>query len=232
MWIYPENVATQLRLIPLVDDIEQRLGIRYADVTADAGYESEENYTYFEKKNQTCYIKPQNYERSKTRKFKINMKLRENMAYDPIKDEYTCQNGKKLRPVYIGKRTSKSGFESEVTYYECESCMDCPYKKDCTRAKGNRKLQLSKVFLRQRMESRERITSKTGILLRMNRSIQAEGAFGVIKQDYGFRQFLLRGSKKVKTEMLLVAMAFNINKYHRKIQKNRTGTQLFEKLSA
>ena len=31
-----------------------------------------------------------------------------------------------------------------------------------------------------------------GILLRMNRSIQAEGTFGIIKQDYGFRQFLLR----------------------------------------
>ena len=30
----------------------------------------------------------------------------------------------------------------------------------------------------------------------MNRSIQSEGAFGVIKQDYGFRQFLLRGNKK------------------------------------
>jgi len=173
-----------------------------------------------------------NYERSKTRKFKSNMSLRENMAYDRDKDEYTCQNGKKLRPTYIGKRTSKSGFESEVTYYECENCMDCPYKKTCTRAEGNRKLQLSKIFLRQRTESRERITSKTGVLLRMNRSIQVEGAFGVIKQDYGFRQFLLRGNKKVKTEMLLVAMAFNINKYHRKIQNNRTGTQLFEKLSA
>ena len=66
----------------------------------------------------------------------------------------------------------------------------------------------------------------------MNRSIQVEGAFGVIKQDYGFRQFLLRGNKKVRTEMLLIAMAFNVNKLHRKIQDNRTGRQLFEKLTA
>ncbi|HBI6984714.1 TPA: hypothetical protein K8N09_002740, partial [Clostridium perfringens] len=27
------------------------------------------------------------------------------------------------------------------------------------------------------------------MLLRKNRSIQVEGAFGVIKQDYGFRRF-------------------------------------------
>jgi len=220
------------RLIPLVDNIESRLDVQYADVTTDAGYESEESYTYFEGKEQTCYIKPQNYERSKTRKFKNNMSLRENMLYDPEKDEYTCQNGKKLRVVYIGKRKSGSGFEAEITYYECEDCTDCPYKKSCTRAKGNRQMQLSKEFLRQREESQTRITSETGILLRMNRSIQAEGAFGIIKQDYGFRQFLLRGNKKVKTEILLIAMGYNINKLHHKIQKNRTGRQLFEKLTA
>ena len=93
-------------------------------------------------------------------------------------------------------------------------------------------MQLSKEFLRLREESRIRITSETGILLRMNRSIQAEGAFGIIKQDYGFRQFLLRSNKKVHTEVLLIAMGYNINKLHRKIQDNRTGRQLFEKLTA
>jgi len=224
--------SDQLALIPLIKQIERNLGIRYEDVTADAGYESEENYTYFEEKKQTCYIKPQNYERSKTRKFKNDMRLRENMRYDIEKDEYTCQNGKKLRVVYTGKRKSSSGFESEVTYYECEGCTGCPYKKNCTRAKGNRKMQLSKEFLRQRGDSLKRVTSEKGIMLRMNRSIQVEGAFGVIKQDYGFRQFLLRGSKKVRTEVLLIAMAFNINKLHHKIQDNRTGRQLFEKLTA
>jgi len=224
--------SDQLTMIPLLERMEQHLGHRYADVTLDAGYESEENYTWFEKRGQTCYIKPQNYERSKTRKFKSDMNLRENMPYDSEKDEYTCQNGKKILATYIGKRVSKSGFESEVTYYECESCEGCPYKKKCTRAKGNRTMRISKEFLRQRTESLERITSPTGILLRMNRSIQAEGAFGVIKQDYGFRQFLLRGNKKVRTEILLVAMAYNINKLHNKIQKNRTGKQLFEKMTA
>ena len=66
----------------------------------------------------------------------------------------------------------------------------------------------------------------------MNRSIQSEGAFGVLKQDYNFRQFLLRGNKKVTTEILLVAMAYNVNKLHSKIQQNRTGTQLFKIESA
>jgi transposase len=220
------------RLIPLLENIESHIGAKYGDVTADAGYESEENYTYFEEKQQICYIKPQNYERNKTRKFKSDMNLRENMPYDAEKDEYTCKNGKILRAVYTGKSKSATGFESEVTFYECEDCSGCPHKKTCTRAKDNRKIRISKNFLRQRNESLSRITSEKGVLLRVNRSIQVEGAFGVIKHDYGFRQFLLRGYKKVRTELFIVAFAYNINKLHHKIQQNRTGSQLFENFSA
>lgn len=224
--------SDQLTLIPLIDKMEKYLKTQYDDVTADAGYESEENYTYFEEKGQACYIKPQNYERSKTKKFKNNMALRENMYYDAENDEYTCQNGSKLKAMYQGRRKSKSGFESEITYYECESCAGCPHKKSCTRSKGNRKMQVSKKFIEQRKQSLANITSPMGILLRTNRSIQAEGAFGVIKENYKFRQFLLRGKKKVETEIAIVAMAYNINKLHHKIQDNRTGTQLHGELSA
>ena len=223
--------SDQLTLIPLMEKMQNQ-GMNYKDVTTDAGYESEENYTWFEKEHKPCYTKPQNYERSKTKKYKSNMALRENMAYDAQKDEYTCQAGQKLRAKYVGKRKNKSGFESEITYYECDDCSACPHKKTCTRAKGNRQIHVSKRFLEQRAASLERITSKQGILLRMNRSIQSEGAFGVLKQNYAFRQFLLRGQKKVNTEVLLLAMAYDINKLHAKIQQNRTGTQLFEKDTA
>ena len=221
----------QLTLIPLLNRMEEN-GVVYKDVTCDAGYESEENYTFFENSETECYIKPQNYERSKTKKFKSNMALRENMKYDELADEYTCQNGKQLKAVYEGKRKSKSGFESIITYYECEDCTDCPYKKSCTRAKGNRKMQVSKKFIAQRQASLERITSPIGINLRMNRSIQSEGAFGVVKYDYGFHRFLHRGKKKVFSETLIVAMGYNINKYHNKLQQNRTGSQLHEKIIA
>ena len=81
-------------------------------------------------------------------------------AYDEILDEYTCQNGKKLKPTYTGIRKSKSNYESIITYYECEDCSDCPYKKKCTKAKGNRKMQVSKKFIEQRKQSLERITSE------------------------------------------------------------------------
>lgn len=223
--------SDQLTLIPLLKRMKKN-GLVYADVTCDAGYESEENYTFFEESSTQCYIKPQNYERSKTKKFKSNIALRENMAYDEASDTYTCQNGKKLSVTHVGKCKNKSGFESEITYYECENCSGCAYRKSCTRSSGNRKMQVSKKFVEQRSASLERITSPMGILLRMNRSIQSEGAFGVVKHDYGFQRFMHRGKKNVFMEILVVAMGYNLNKLHAKIQNNRTGRQLHEKLTA
>lgn len=62
----------------------------------------------------------------------------------------------------------------------------------------------------------------------MNRSIQVEGVFGVLKNDYEFQRFLLRGKTKVKLEILLLSMGYNLNKLHTKIQNDRMGSHLFQ----
>lgn len=150
------------------------------------------------------------------------------MGYEGTTDTYTCHAGRKLKPLFVKKQKSKSGYESEVTVYECEDCTVCPHKGKCTRAKGNKRLYISKSFLEKRQESYKNILSETGIKYRMNRSIQVEGAFGVLKNDYGFQRFLLRGKTKVKLEILLLCMGYNLNKLHAKIQKERTGKHRFQ----
>lgn len=72
----------------------------------------------------------------------------------------------------------------------------------------------------------EKISSDEGILLRVNRSIQAEGTFAFAKEDMDFRRFLTRGKKKVSAEWLLLSMAINILRLHFKIQKGRLETGL------
>ena len=52
-------------LIPMLNNMESKLNMRYENIVADAGYESEENYLYLENKAQTYYIKPQTYEQWK-----------------------------------------------------------------------------------------------------------------------------------------------------------------------
>lgn len=78
----------------------------------------------------------------------------------------------------------------------------------------------------------ERIVSEKGSLYRTNRSIQAEGSFGELKQDMNFRRYLSRGTANVLAESILLAIAKNINKLHNKIQKGRIGTHLFKVKSA
>ena len=84
---------------------------------------------------------------------------------------------------------------------------------------GRRKTQLQK--------SLERITSEYGTMLRMNRSIQAEGSFADVKEDMNFRRYLYRGKANALAESILLAMGRNINKLHCKIQTGRTGSYLF-----
>jgi len=216
-------------LKPMVESIlsyNKNLSIRR--LIADSGYESEENYVYLSGKGIACYIKPQNYEQQKKRSFKRQIGKRENMAYNAQTDEYTCHNGKKLRPVSTSKRKSSSGYVSEVTVYECENCEGCPYKEKCTKAKGNRRMEISKTFVEKRQKSYENITSETGVLLRMNRSIQSEGAFGVLKYDRQFHRFLTRGKINVTTELLLLCFGYNVNKLHTKIQNERCGNSLHQ----
>ena len=227
-------------LTPFLKEAEEYLKFKYKNITADAGYESEENYLFLESNGQLSYIKPANYEISKTRKYKKDIGKIENMEYDPATDSYTCKNGKRLAADHVRHSKSKTGYVSEKTIYQCEDCSGCPYKSGCI--KGNncktpleertKKLQVAKTFLKQRNEDLERILSDDGILFRTNRSIQAEGSFGDLKQDMQFRRCLSKGTSNVLAESTLLAMARNINKLHNKIQKGRTGTHLFPLKSA
>ena len=222
-------------LIPFLKEAEQHLKFKYKNITADAGYESEENYLFLEENGQVAFIKPANYEISKTRKYKNDIGKIDNMEYDESGDFYICKNNQKLVVDKIRHSKSKTGYVSEKTIYKCENCNDCPYKAECI--KGNncktpleertKTLQVAKTFLKHRKADLERIISDEGALYRMNRSIQAEGSFGDIKQDMHFRRYLTKGTKNVLAESTLLAIARNINKLHNKIQNEKTGTHLF-----
>ena len=64
----------------------------------------------------------------------------------------------------------------------------------------------------------DELLQSKGIELRVNRSIQAEGTFGIIKQDIGYDRFRRRGIEKVSAELMLVCLGANIRKYLRFIE--------------
>lgn len=124
------------------------------------------------------------------------------------------------------KETSTSGYVSELTVYECENCSERPLKAKCTKSKNNRQLRISKRFISKRALSYENIKTEKGTMLRMNRSIQLEGAFGVLKWDYNFTRFLRRVKNNVKIEFILLCFVYNINKLHAKIQNKQCENHL------
>ena len=233
--IGPEATDTTT-LIPFLKEMEEHLAFKYKKIVADAGYESEENYIFIENNGQLSYIKPANYEISKTKKYQNDISRMENMEYDAEKDSYLCKNKKTLNLTGTKKGKTKTGYISEKSIYSCNECQECPYKKECI--KGNncktpleertKTLTVSKVFKEKRAEDLERILTEEGCKLRINRSIQVEGSFAELKQDMNFRRFLCRGTQNVLAESVLLAMAHNINKLHRKIQSGKTGRHLFK----
>ena len=229
----PTDTST---LIPFLTGMETALKHRYLVVVADAGYESEENYSYLEDRGISAMIKPANYEISKTRKYKQDISRRENMPYNPDGDYYTCRNGRRLYAHGIHHQKTASGYVRKQTVYRCYECAGCPHRAECLKGKNwkipeeerFKKLTVSRKFERQRKECLDRITSEEGIQLRVNRSIQAEGAFALWKEDGAFRQFLCRGQANVYAESVLMAIAQNLDNLHRRIQNRKLGLHLYE----
>ena len=230
---YNVQIGVESEYIVGLGRLAKDTGRKYENIIADAGYASEENYTYLEENGQNAYIKPADYEIRKTRKYKQNIYRVENLSYDEIGDFFTCPNGKKLNHAYDSKRKTQNGYEVVKSYYICESCEGCPHRQKCYKGKySNRKIGISKTMARQKAEATKRITTEEGILLRMNRSIQVEGAFGVIKQDRDFRRFFVRSKDKTETQFFLLAFAFNIKKLRNRTLDERLGMDLFKKEAA
>lgn len=215
-------------LKPFLERLKSNYVKRFFNVICDAGYESEENYNYLEQEGYRAYIKPSNYEYSKTRKFQREMEFRNKMEYVAEEDYYICPGNRKLTYRYVHDRKRRSGYVLKSKVYECESCESCPHLGSCYRGKYNKRIFVSERFDRYRQESLNNITSEHGIRLRVNRSIQAEGVFGTLKWNYGFKRYLTRGESNVRAETLLLAIAFNMNKLHNRIQNGRCGQALFE----
>ena len=218
-------------LIPFLHKLEMAHQQRYEEVVADAGYESEDNYLYLEANGQMSFIKPSNYEAQKTKKYRSQLGRIENMKYDKDEDCFICAEGRKL---YCRKVSTevKNGIPVTRAWYRCESCQNCPQREKCCRKQdinAPKEVIMKETFWERRQQSLKNITSERGIQLRMNRSIQVEGAFGLIKNDFGFRRFLTTGKKNVRIELLFLALGYNLKKRWMKQQKRRLETHYSEK---
>ena len=185
------------------------------NVIGDAAYGSEENYTYLQEHGLGNYLKYSGIYFEKRAKYKNTPFHRDNFAYDPDQDQFSCPANKAVEFQYETRRRTKSGYQRKIRVYECSSCSRCPLAAACKRGKNNKQIKFSPVFEGYKKQVKENLRSELGMSLSKQRCVAAETPFGDIKHNMGYRRFRLRGLAKVHIEWGLVSIAHNLRKLNK-----------------
>lgn len=179
---------------------------------ADAGYGSEENYLYARDKEIQTYIKYNYFHKEQTKKWRLDPFRSDNLYYNPDQDCVYCPMGQKMEKTGELKRRTGTGFIQTSSLYQAQRCEGCTLRGQCHQGKGNRKIQINHRLRKLKASERDKLTSEEGLKHRSKRPCDVEAVFGNLKNNKGFKRFLLRGIHKVEIEVGLLAIAHNIAK--------------------
>ena len=201
--------------VPLMEKFKEIYGFYPKYPVADAGYGSYNNYIFCEQNGMEKYMKFPMYKKETTDKKYHGDPFR--AVNFPIGEDgiMRCPNGKAFHLQY--RKTIKGnayGRQEEV--YQCEDCAGCPYAEQCKKTDGNRTVRVNCELTAMHREVIANLESSQGALLRMNRSIQAEGTFGIMKNDRWYKRIVRRGMESVRLEVFLVSIGQNLYKFHNK----------------
>ena len=201
--------------VPLMNKFRNIYGFYPKYPVADAGYGSYNNYIFCEQNGIEKYMKFTMFKKETTdRKYREDPFRAVNF---PIGDDgiMRCPNGKQFHLKYRQYvKGNNYGRQEEV--YECEDCSSCPYAVKCKKTEKNRTVRINQELTSMHQEVIDNLESIHGALLRMNRSIQAEGTFGIMKNDRWYKRIVRRGLKSVQLEVFLVSIGQNLYKFHNK----------------
>mgnify|MGYP006299292947 FL=1 len=165
------------------------------------------------------FVKFNYFHKEQTKKFQSDIRQPENLYYNEQEDFFVCPMGQKMKPVGNQKRTSKNGYTYEVAIYQAFNCKGCPLRGACHKPAGNREIEINKKLIKHKKKARENLTSALGLELRKRRCSEVEQTFGQLKENMGFKRFLLRGLPKVTIEIGLLCMAHNVLKLSNMLKK-------------
>lgn len=196
--------------INVIDKFSRLYGFFPNKICADAGYGSLENYRYLHKYHIENYVKHQSWEGNKSGTNPDCYHLNDD-------DTITCLNGKTGYEIKLENRHPRKAC---AVFYKIEGCNSCNWMPFCKRfmIKQDQDFKIFEVVKeleRYKYESQDNLCSPKGIELRVNRSIQVEGVFGIEKQNYGYVRFRRRGLEKVSAESMLNFLGLNIAKLFR-----------------
>jgi transposase len=188
-----------------LDRFKQMHGQLPADLTADAGYGSMENYELLEQNEINAYVKYPYFD--KEQKGSVPDFHSTSLHYNEKSDCFYCPMGQPMNKVSSFKKEGKN-----VTTYQAQNCNGCPLRGACHQSKVNRIIEVNHQLLKHKKRARELLTTEKGIALRKKRCYDVEPTFANIKQNKKFKRFNLRGLQKATIEIGLIAIAHNLKK--------------------
>ena len=196
--------------IPLLDLFKKEYGLYPARVCADSGYGSLDNYEYLYKHNIGNYVKYYS--------FQGNVSGRNPDPYYLNEDgTITCLNGNVGNIIELDGRHPK---KADGVFYKIVGCQSCGFKDYCKKYMKDKDEDFKIFEVSQRLtyfkqEAFNNLLSPKGIEMRVNRSSQVEGAFGVLKEDMNYTRLRRISLEKVETEFMLTFLGYNIRKLFR-----------------
>lgn len=191
------------QLVPQIEQATRNTGQTPAQVLADSGYATGANLQAMEERGIEPLIPPKLDSNRAEGRF-----AREDFRYDAEQDCFVCPAGKALKFKQIKKKEQGH----TVRRYTCHDCAGCELATKCLKPRAQtRSVDVSGYEERWR-RMRERLQTDDGGQAFAKRKQSVEPVYGVLKEEMGFRQFLLRGIEKVKGELKLALAAFNIRK--------------------
>ncbi|MDO4468190.1 MAG: transposase [Bacillota bacterium] len=196
--------------IPVLEAFNREFGFYPKRVCADSGYGSLENYEFLNENKIENYVKYFTFAGNVSGK-----------NPDPyyLEDDGTiiCLNGNKGFEVKIENRHPK---KVDGIFYKIEDCNDCGFKDYCKRYLKNKNEDFKIFEVSQRLtyfkqEAMSNLLSVKGIEMRVNRSSQIEGAFGVLKEDMHYTRLRRTTMENAETELMLTFLGYNLRKLFR-----------------
>lgn len=207
------NPTDTLTLPKHLDSFKELYGHAPQTVTADSGYGSEQNYQHLQENNTTAYVK-YNYfhQEQKGERLKKYPFASEHLYYNKEQDFYVCPIGQHMNNIGTYTKRNDNGFEQTISRYQARNCNSCPLRGVCHKSRENRIIEVNHNANKYKQKARELLNSEEGIVHRKQRAQDVEPVFANIKQNKGFRRFMLRGKEKVTAEFGLIAIAHNLMK--------------------
>ena len=195
------------RLVPMLDEVIANVGQVAEATVADGGYKSSVALGEAEQKDYGVLVKwggdasgkqPGPYHKSR-------------FHHQADEDVVICPRGERLEFEAVKTNRWK---RFAVRGYRCRSFPQCAVREACSRNRQGRLIEISPydaAVARQRAHLHD--PEKQQLLKQPK--VTVEPILGVIKQDSGFRRWMVRGLENVRTQWSLLCATFNLKRMHR-----------------